>query len=205
MKAKINPPLEVGDKIVCYHMEGETSVEPGTTGTVTRITRDPFEVSGESIINVNWDNGSKLALITRTDAWKLIDRKKIDEQVNLNSGWDFFEKNRDVFEYFDWRWFRDYLKLVQDSGIVNMLSAAPFIYSGKEHIDRYYGEGREDDEVFQKLLDAADESKDKFISNIFDYIQDKDIDVSLDDMDKINSLARKFSEALLGAYINFYH
>jgi len=204
MKPKMNPPLEVGDKIVCYHMEGETSVEPGTTGTVTKITRDPFEVRDESIINVDWDNGSKLALITSTDAWKLVDRKKIDEQVNVNIGWDFFEKNPDVFEYFDWRWFRDYLKLVQDSGIVNMLSAAPFIYSGKEHIDRYYGEGREDDEVFQKLLDAADESKDKFISNIFDYIQDKDIDVSLDDMDKINSLARKFSKALLGAYINFY-
>jgi len=204
MKAKMNPPLEVGDKIVCYHMEGETSVEPGTTGTVTRITRDPFEVRDESIINVDWDNGSKLALITSTDAWKLIDRKKIDEQVNFTSEWDFFEKNPDIFQYFDWRWFRDYLKLVQDSGIVNMLGAAPFLYSGKEHIDRYYGEGREDDEVFQKFLDAADESKNKFISNIFDYIQDKDIDVSLDDMDKINSLARKFSKGLLGVYINFY-
>lgn len=204
MKAKMNPPLEVGDKIVCYHMEGETSVEPGTTGTVTKISRDPFEVRDESIINVDWDNGSKLALITSTDAWKLVERKKLDEQVNQVVGWDFFEKNPDVFKYFDWRWFRDYLKLVQDSGIVNMFQAAPFIYSGKEHIDRYYGEGREDDEVFQKLLDAADESKDKFISNIFDYIQDKDIDVSLDDMGKINSLARKFSKGLLGAYINFY-
>ena len=34
MKNTLNPELKVGDKIICYHMEGETSVSPGTTGTV---------------------------------------------------------------------------------------------------------------------------------------------------------------------------
>lgn len=201
MKGKMNPPLEVGDKIVCYHMEGESAVPPGTEGIVTKISRDPFEVKDENIINVKWDNGSSLALITSTDAWKLVERKNIEEQRDVR-GWSFFEKNPDLFEYFDWRWFRDYLKLVQDSGIVNMLEAAPFVYSGREHIDRYHGEGREDDESFQKLLDSADEAKDKFIVNLLDYMQAKDLDV--DDIDRVNTYARMFSKALLGAYMTFY-
>lgn len=197
----MNPPLQVGDRIICYHMEGETAVSPGTEGVVTKITRDPFEDTEESIINVKWDNGSNLNLITSTDMWKLVEKKNIEEQ-NRSQEWNFYSKHPEIFEYFDWRWFRDYLKLVQESGIVNMFEAAPLIYSGREHIDRYHGEGREDDESFQELLDNADEAKDKFIVNLIDYMQAKNMDV--DNMDKINSLARTFSKGLLGAYINFY-
>lgn len=201
MKSRMNPPLQVGDRIVCYHMEGETAVSPGTEGVVTKITRDPFEARDESIIGVKWDNGSTLNLITTTDMWKMVEKKNIEEQARSQE-WDFFSKHPEIFEYFDWRWFRDYLKLVQESGIVNMFEAAPLIYSGREHIDRYHGEGKEDDESFQELLDNADEAKDKFIVNLIDYMQAKDMDV--DNMDKINSLARTFSKGLLGAYINFY-
>jgi hypothetical protein len=55
-------------------MEGETTVTPGTKGVVTAISRDPFESADadEKIISVDWDNGSHLALISSTDAWKKI-------------------------------------------------------------------------------------------------------------------------------------
>jgi hypothetical protein len=73
MKTPLNPPLNVGDRIICYHMEGETGISPGTKGTVVKISKDPFEYdSDEKIISVDWDNGSTLALITSTDAWKKI-------------------------------------------------------------------------------------------------------------------------------------
>ena len=74
MKGPLNPPLEVGDRVICYHMEGETTVTPGTKGVVTAISRDPFESvdADEKIISVDWDNGSHLALISSTDAWKKI-------------------------------------------------------------------------------------------------------------------------------------
>ena len=77
MKGPLNPPLEVGDRIICYHMEGETSVTPGTKGVVTSINSDPFEplAADEKIISVDWDNGSHLALISSTDAWKKIIQK----------------------------------------------------------------------------------------------------------------------------------
>lgn len=73
MKGPLNPELKVGDRVMCYHMDGETDVTPGTIGTVTSISTDPFEPnSDEKIISVNWDNGSHLALVTSTDTWKKI-------------------------------------------------------------------------------------------------------------------------------------
>jgi hypothetical protein len=73
MKGPLNPPLKIGDRVILYHMEGETGVAAGALGTVKGISRDPFESnSDEQIISVEWDNGSILALITSTDAWKKI-------------------------------------------------------------------------------------------------------------------------------------
>jgi len=71
MKGTLNTELKVGDKVMCYHMEGEIGVLPGTIGRVTDITRDLFEPNeDEKIISVEWENGSNLALISSTDSWK---------------------------------------------------------------------------------------------------------------------------------------
>jgi hypothetical protein len=73
MKGQLNPPVEPGDKIICYHMDGETGVPAGTFGIVKRVSRDPFETDNDGqIIDVNWENGSKLSLLTTTDAWKKV-------------------------------------------------------------------------------------------------------------------------------------
>ena len=202
MSREINPKLVVGDRVMILHMEGETSVPPGTQGTVRKVGRDPFESVDSDIIMVNWDNGSQLSIVSATDAWKKLPKETIEEARSVDSRFEFFKQNTDIFDYFDWRWFRNYLKLVQDSGIVNMFAAHPFIYSGREHIERYYGEGREEDESMEKLLDAADEAKDKFILNLLDYMREKNMDV--DDMSKVNSMANKFAKGLLGVYMQFY-
>ena len=199
MKGQLNPELKVGDRIICFHMEGETSVPPGTLGTVTRITRDPFESENDSLINVKWDNGSSLALITSTDAWKLEPEKIQEQDRSGDPNWKFMTANPDIFEHFDWRWFRKYLKTIRDSGIINMFASAPLLYMGKEGIDRYYGEGREDEEEFQDVLDGAEESKNKIIQGIMSYMESKGKD--LDDMDEINRLARNFSQKILSVYI----
>jgi hypothetical protein len=69
MKGQINPQVNVGDIIMCYHMEHETTVPPGTKGVVTKVQKDPFEPD-DLMISVDWENGSKLSLISSTDAWK---------------------------------------------------------------------------------------------------------------------------------------
>ena len=196
MKGPLNPPLKVGDVVVCYHMDGETGVPPGTRGKVRSISRDPFEPVGELIYNMDWDNGSSLGLISSTDAWK-----KVEEpiQESKDGDWNFLTRNPDIYEHFDWRWFREYLTKIRDSGIINMFGSSPLLYAGRDHIDRYYGEGREDEEEFQAVLEDADESKHKIVQGVINYMIKHNKD--LDDMGLVNHYAKNFSQKILSLYI----
>jgi hypothetical protein len=201
MKSEINPTLKKGDRVICYHMDGETGVPPGTEGTVTKISRDPFEPNGdELIIEVNWDNGSTLALVSVTDVWKTL-KEKIQESSGLAT-YDYFSKNPEIFEHFDWRFLREFLYKLRESGVVNMLQSSPFLYSGKQWIDRYHGENQEDNEPFQEVLEMADESKNKMIQGLLKYMESKNID--MDDMGKVNHLIEKFASKIVNLYITFH-
>jgi hypothetical protein len=200
MKGELNPKLKEGDKVICYHMDGETGVPPGTKGTVRRVSRDPFEPNGdESIIEVNWDNGSTLALVSSTDAWKKV-FKEIQEQT-LSPEYNFFNANPELFEHFDWRFLNKYLLTLRESGVINMFQAAPFLYSGKQWVDRYYGENQEDNEPFQELLEMADEAKDKMVQGLVKYMSSKDME--MDDMDRVNHLLHKFAIKISQLYMIF--
>jgi hypothetical protein len=200
MKGPLNPELKVGDMIMCFHMEGETGVPPGTRGIVTGISRDPFESENDKLINVDWDNGSNLALISSTDAWKKVFRE-ITEANTGDRHYDFFSKNPEVFENFDWRFFREFLNKLRDSSVTNMFQSAPFLYSGKEWIDRYHGEDQEDNESFQEVLEMADESKHKMVQGVIKYMTSKNLD--LDDMSKVNYYASKFASKIVQLYMTF--
>ena len=201
MKSELNPRLKEGDRVICYHMDGETGVPPGTKGTVTRIGRDPFEPNGdELIIEVNWDNGSTLALVSVTDAWKK-PKEKIQESTGSVT-YDYFKENPEIFENFDWRFLRDFLYKLRDSGVVNMFQSSPFLYSGKQWIDRNHGENQEDNESFQEVLEMADESKHKMIQGLFKYMESKNID--MDDMGMVNRLIQKFASKIVNLYISFH-
>jgi hypothetical protein len=202
MKGELNPTLKEGDRVVCYHMDGETGVPPGTEGTVRRISRDPFEPSGdELIIEVNWDNGSTLALVSSTDAWKK-PKERVQEASNTGDRhYDFFGKNPEVFENFDWRFFREFLNKLRDSSVVNMFQSRPFLYSGREWIDRYHGEDQEDNEAFQEVLEMAEESKMKLVQGLMKYMESKNLNI--DDMSKVNHLAEKFASKIVNLYMTF--
>jgi hypothetical protein len=201
MRSELNPKLKEGDRVICYYMDGETSVPPGTEGTVKRIRRDPFESNGdESIIEVIWDNGSTLALVSVTDAWKKV-FKEIQEQT-LSPEYNFFSANPELFEYFDWRFLREFLYKLRESGVVNMFQSSPFLYSGKQWIDRYHGENQEDNEPFQEVLEMADESKDKMIQGLLKYMESENIDMV--DMGKVNRLIEKFASIIVNLYITFH-
>lgn len=198
-KKEINPTLVEKDRIMCLHMDGETSVPMGTTGTVRRVGRDPFENDGE-IITVDWDNGSTLALVSTTDSWVKVAQETLEEQVG-NSEYEYYSKNPEVFDNFDWRFLREFLNKLRDASPVNMLEAQPFLYSGREWIDRYYGEGREDNDDFQEVLDMADEAKNKMIQGVLKYMKSEGIEI---DLEKVNRLVRKFSVKILELYLAFF-
>jgi len=201
MKGMLNPPLKVGDRVICYHMDGETSVPPGTVGTVTKIQKDPFEPNEDAlIISVDWDNGSSLGLVSTTDAWKKSKEQQIEEQTG-SSEYDFYQKNSEIFDNFDWRFFREYLNKVRETGIVNMFTAAPLLYSGKEHIDRYYGENPSNPDEFEELLDMADESRNKMAQGVISWMESKGQEIELD---KVNRNLTKLAQTILKLWMSFY-
>jgi len=199
----LNPELKIGDRIVCFAMEDEVSVPPGTKGTVTKVQRDPFE-EDEKIISVKWDNGSTLSLLSSVDKWKHV-KQKIQEQPSREDDphAHFMGTNRELRRAFDLNYFLEYFKLLQKSGITNMFGSSPFVYMDSEHLDRYYGEKRGDNEDFQNLLDIQDEARSKFLSGLVKFAELKNIELS--DDSKINSLARKLGINLLQYYMTFYH
>ena len=144
---------------------------------------------------------SSLALVTSTDAWKKIASENITEQEFPRGEWEFIASNEDIFNFFDWRFLREFLYKMRDSGIINMFGAAPLLYAGKNHLERYYGEGREDDENFQALLEDADEARDKIISGVVNYMIANNKD--LDNEQQINAFARNFAQKIVGLYIIF--
>lgn len=204
MEKKLNPPLNVGDVVVCYHMDGETGVPPGTKGKVTRVGRDPFEDDG-FIYEMKWDNGSTLSLVSVTDTWKRISSSNpISESKKTGSGspeLDYFSQNREIFKMFDWRFIREYLKDVRDSGIVNMYESPPLLYSGPEHIERYYGENPPNQEAFDEVISKAQQAKDIMIQGTIKYIESQGEEVNLD---IVNRYIRSFSKKMLNLYIDFY-
>jgi hypothetical protein len=195
----MNPKVKIGDRIICYHMEGELGVPPGTKGTVKKIGRDPFESQGEEIISVDWDNGSRLSLLSTTDYWKL-DKERIKESVNPGAEYSYFKQNPEIFTNFDWKFLRDYLYLVREAGPVNMFESAPFLISGKERLERYYGEGREDNEDFQKVLEMADQARDKMIQGTLKYMESKGKEIEIDE---VNRLFQKMAVKIVQLYVAF--
>jgi len=204
MSEGLNPDLQEGDEVVCYHMDGELNIPPGTKGTVVKVQKDPI-IPDAMMYKVQWENGQTLPLLSDADTWKKV-KKEIREQTSGDPLLDIFKQNRDVFKNFDLGFFRDFLIKLRDSGIANMFGSYPLIYAGRDHLERYYGAGREDDEIFQELLDMADESRDKLVQGILKYLNSRNIDISFDEegMNKINSYAKKFAKDLFLIYANTF-
>lgn len=195
-----NPEVKRGDRIMCVKMAEETSVSMGDMGTVLDVINDPI-FDGQIMVRMKWDNGSTLSLLSDADIWKKVKKENIDES-KTDRLFDTFERHELVFEVFDVHYFNDFLKKIRDSGIINMFAASPLIYAGSEWIERYYGEGREDDEAFQEVINKADEAKDKFISSLLNYMLEQGM--SIDDMEKVNSMAKRAANALLSIYISYH-
>jgi len=198
-KKELNPKLVPGDRIMCLHMDGETGVPMGTTGSVIKISTDPFE-RDEEIIRVDWDNGRVLGLLSGIDSWVKVAQETLEEQAG-NSEYEYFSKNPEVFDNFDWRFLREFLNKLRDASPVNMLEAQPFLYSGREWIDRYFGEDQEDNQPFQEVLEMADEAKNKMIQGVLKYMKSEGIKI---DLENVTRLVRKFSVKILELYISFF-
>jgi len=125
----MNPNLSKGDRVICISMDDAYSAVPtGMAGVVTHES----EVFGTKQYNVNWDNGSRLALIDGADKWiKEEDmlnrrRKKTEESYYITKknflNEDFYQSNTELFRNFNVKMLQSYLKKLRESGVTNMMA-----------------------------------------------------------------------------------
>ncbi len=165
----MNEPVKSGDRIVLLHMEGEQQMPPGRKGTVISVSRDPFEPDG-NIISIKWDNGGTLSILDTVDYYKKLP-ERVEEQLSRNNMGSFVVKNKDLFDNFDWKMIKEFLTNLKDSGVTNMLGAVPFMTSGRNWIERYYGENVPNPDAFEKVLEMADKVKNELITGSLKKIQ----------------------------------
>lgn len=197
----MNPKVKVGDRISLLYMEDEFDVNPREQGTVVSVSRDPFETDECYIISVKWDGGSTLSLLSCRDVYRLIE-SKVNEQTDSGRSEqqiDFIINNRDVVLNFNRQKIFEYLDVLRKSGVINMFGAAPFLFSGRDWIDRYYGENEENNEEFQEVLEMADDIKNEMILGMLKTF--KDNTPALGDMDH---LIRKLSNRMVNYWMMFY-
>ncbi len=108
-----------------------------------------------------------------------------------------------------------FLKLLRETSIVNMLQAAPFLYMGRDYIERHYGDmDMNEPDKFEELLDKADEVRNIMIMVTMNLVNEKyDIDSSIYDSDeedesedqsRILRLANKHIKDLANRVLQFY-
>lgn len=195
----MNPELEVDDRVVLLSMSGEDLIA-GIKGTVTKKSF----VIDQIQYNVNWDNGSKLALLADEDKYMLLkdleDRKSKKKGNITEMDAKLIHDNREIFENFNMNLLWKYYKALQKSGITNMLGAAQYLYLGKERIahEFHYKETNED---FDEVLEMADEVKNNLISGVLKIMDKKDADY---DLSRISSMVNRYSSKIVSLIIKIY-
>ena len=188
----MNPKLKVGDRICLLYMSGELSMNPGECGVVKSVDN----VFGDIQYGVKWDNGSNLALLSDTDAWKF-EKKQIKEgeleKMNI------FYKNIDSFKFFKMGFLHKYLLLVRKASIVNMFEAPPYLWMGSERIKHEYKyKDIHNEEAFDEMVAMSDQAQAEMINGVINYLESEGIE---ENMNNINKYLRKFATMIVQNYM----
>jgi len=189
----MNPKLKVGDRVCLLYMSGEIKMNPGECGVVKSVDN----VFGDIQYGVKWDNGSNLALLSDTDAWKL-EKKQIKE--NELDRMNILYKNIDSFRFFKMGFLYKYLKLVRDASIVNMFESPPYLWMGSERIKHEYKyKDIHNEEAFDKMVDMSDQAQAEMINGVINYLESEGIE---ENMNNINRYLRKFATMIVQNYMH---
>jgi hypothetical protein len=171
--------------------------EYGVPGGVPGVVKSVANVMGDMQYYVEWDNGSKLALIEGVDKWmRVVQDDTIEESFFMTKkglireSKKASEKFNDLSEYYDIRLIKKFLDALRLSSVTNMFQAGQYLYLGKERIahEHKYNEFSDDaQEAFDEVLDMAEEVRDEMIKGAFTSMDDKNKDNNNDDEDELDS------------------
>jgi len=198
----INPKLNIGDTVILLHMDGDTSVSPGTKGKV--IAHSVFQ--GENQYTVRWESGDTLAIVEGYDLWDTEENRKNSKKKNIREDEiersKKFMKNINAFRFFNMKFLNEYLKKVRESSIVNMFGAAPYLYMGKDRIEhefKYKDIGNE--EAFEEVLEMANLAQSEMIRGVMNVL---DHEGKEHDLNTINRYIQRYSHMVLENYMNLF-
>jgi hypothetical protein len=201
--SQLNPKLEPGDRIVLLHMDDPYSaVRMGTKGTVLKIVKVPFDMGYQ--YNVKWDSGSTLDLIPDVDSWIL--STDVKQKPNLTT--DEFSnelktlsKHKDIIKNMDYRPVLDYLKLIQKSGLVNMLQARVFLMTDSKNLHKLIYKFDGEPEDYPELFEKIDEVRDILINETIRIMQEQNMEF---DDSTVNRVFQKVCSAVMEMYTSLY-
>ena len=201
--SQLNPKLEPGDRIVLLHMDDPYSaVRMGTKGTVLKIVKVPFDMGYQ--YNVKWDDGSVLDLLPEADSWVLatdVKSKKNLTTEEFGNELKTLSKHKDIIKNMDYRPVLDYLKLVQKSGLVNMLQAMPFLMTDSHDLHKliYKFDGEPDD--YPELFENVDNVKQILVSETIRIMEENNMEFN---DTTINRVFQKVCKAVMEMYVSLY-
>jgi hypothetical protein len=174
-----NAPLEKGDTVVCIKMQDEYGVPGGVPGVVKSVAN----VMGDMQYYVEWDNGSRLALIEGVDKWmKVVQDETMDESFFITKNGIIKESKRasekfnDLSDYYDIQLIKKFLDALRVSSVTNMFQAAQYLHLGKARIkhEHHYDElSDERQEAFDEVLDMAEKVRNELIRGAIKSLKDK--------------------------------
>ena len=201
--SQLNPKLEPGDRIVLLHMDDPYSaVRMGTKGTVLKIVRVPFDMGYQ--YNVKWDDGSVLDLLPEADSWVLatdVKSKKNLTTEEFGKELKTLSKHKDIIKNMDYRPVLDFLKLVQKSGLVNMLQARVFLMSDSKNLHKLIYKFDGEPEDYPELFENIDEVRDILINETIRIMQEQNMEF---DDSTVNRVFQKVCSAVMEMYISLY-
>ena len=201
--SQLNPKLEPGDRIVLLHMDDPYSaVRMGTKGTVLKIVKVPFDMGYQ--YNVKWDDGSVLDLLPEADSWVLatdVKSKKNLTTEEFGKELKTLSKHKDIIKNMDYRPVLDYLKLVQKSGLVNMLQARVFLMTDSKNLHKLIYKFDGEPEDYPELFENIDEVRDILINETIRIMQEQNMEFN---DSTINRVFQKVSSAVMEMYMSLY-
>ena len=201
--SQLNPKLEPGDRIVLLHMDDPYSaVRMGTKGTVVKIVKVPFDMGYQ--YNVKWDDGSILDLLPESDSWVLatdVKPKKNLTTEEFSQELKTLSKHKDIIKNMDYRPVLDYLKLVQKSGLVNMLQARVFLMSDSKNLHKLIYKFDGEPEDYPELFENIDEVRDILINETIRIMQEQNMEF---DDSTVNRVFQKVCSAVMEMYMSLY-
>lgn len=224
---EFNPELKKGDRVQVLHLEeGQFSenLPIGTWGTVISVGPVPYD---DVQYMVKWDDGDEnnvgkpiqtLGLLKSVDIWTKNEirrnKRKSIQEANIPPGllnyFSYEDSNGNKTNFL--KFLVEFLLKLQKSSIVNMLQAKPFLYMGRDYINRHYGDGSmSDEEAFEEVLEDADAAKNYMITATMNYLEDKGQLSSYNEdeeddviLQRVNRTISKMADVVFDVYLTIH-